>query len=147
MNHCQQARICSLPKPHSVILSYQNFEENMSMTELLRMIFSIQIILMPLLFQYVCNLHCNETRVTVIIYFTRNSGLKIISTDNLIFMQSQVYSFSMLSIPINTLLVLRAQFIYRAILIFTAQEFQTKSIVNCALSHFMSLSPTLHIYP
>lgn len=92
----------------------------MSMTELLSMIFNIQIILIPLLFQYVCNLHCKETMVTVIIYFTRNSGLKIISIDNLIFTQSQVYSFSMLSIPITTLLVLRAQFIYRVLLIFTA---------------------------
>lgn len=90
------------------------------MTELLSMIFNIQIILISLLFQYVCNLHRNETMVTVIIYFTRNSGLKIISIDNLIFTQSQVYSFSMLSILITTLLVLRAQFIYRAILIFTA---------------------------
>ena len=90
------------------------------MTELLSMIFNIQIILISLLFQYVCNLHRNETMVAVFIYFTRNSGLKIISIHNLIFTQSQVYSFSVLSILITTLLVLRAQFIYRAILIFTA---------------------------
>lgn len=90
------------------------------MTELLSMIFNIQIILIPLLFQYVCNLHRSETMVTVIIYFTRNPGLKIFSIDDQIFIQSQIYSFSTLSILITTLLVLRAQFIYRAILTFTA---------------------------
>ena len=36
----------------------------MSMTGLLSMIFDIQINLIPLLFQYICNLHRSDTMVT-----------------------------------------------------------------------------------
>lgn len=60
------------------------------MTGLLSMMFDIQVNLIPLLFWYVCNLHHNDTMITVIIYFTRGSGLKMISIDNLIFIQAQV---------------------------------------------------------
>lgn len=62
----------------------------MSMTGLLSKIFDIQINLIPLLFQYIWNLHRSDTIVTIIIYFTRDLGLKMISIDNLIFIQSQV---------------------------------------------------------
>lgn len=69
----------------------------MPMTGLLSMIFNIQINLIPPLFLYVCNLYCNETTVTVIIYFARSSGIKMIFIDNLIFILSQVYSFSVIN--------------------------------------------------
>lgn len=62
----------------------------MSMTGLLSKIFDIQINLIPLLCQYIWNLHRSDTIVTIIIYFTRDLGLKMISIDNLIFIQSQV---------------------------------------------------------
>lgn len=91
----------------------------MSMTEIVSMIFDIQINLVSWLFHYTCNLYPNETMVTVITYFTKNSGHKMISTGYLIFIQLQFYSFSMLSILMVTLLVLRAQFIHRAIVTFT----------------------------
>ena len=82
--------------------------------------------------------------MVTVIYFAINSGLEMISIDHLIFIQSLIYSFSMLPILIATLLVLRAQFM-QSYFDFYSLGISDQKYINCAFTLHSSLFYTVHL--